>query len=503
MFAQNWMRATSRYFQVLAPVIALGGYLLLGEVWLLAVLALLPIASLIAPPGATTAPRTPDQRDTLTGVLTRDGFENALCTAFDRTGENGQASAIFLLELNGFADIRLRYGEAAADAVLKQAALRIRAALRQTDILARVGEARMGVFLTPAPSLDDEACLQLAARLQTALEEPVPLPMASILPEWTVGLHRVNLASDEAMAALDHAMQALEDALRVGPSALRLFTPALGRRATRQRQIAKDAGHALDRDEIEAWFQPQVSTDTGDIVGFEALARWRHPRLGLVPPYDFLPLIQKCGQSERLCDRMLQLALSALRDWDDKGLNVPTIGVNFAAEDLSNPALPDKIAWALDRFDLAPNRLSVEILESVAAGPSDGIVIETVNRIAEMGCAIDLDDFGTGHTSISAMRRLTVSRLKIDRSFVTHVDLDGEQRRIVAAILTMSERLGLETVAEGVETPGEHAMLAQLGCTCVQGFGIARPMPLSETTDWIATYRATLAPPPPIGRGPD
>lgn len=502
MYALSWLRMTSRYFQVLAPLIAICGYLWGGEIWLLAVLALLPLAGFLAAPLANARPHglEPQQRDMLTGVLTRDGFENQVRATFAASETGQHASAILLLELNGFADIRARHGEAAADAVLKQAALRIRAALRQDDILARVGEARMGVCLAPARSLDDEACLQLAARLQTALEEPVALPMASILPGWTIGLHRASLRTEAAEPAIDCAAQALEDALRVGPSALRLFTPALGRRATRQRQIALDAGHALDRDQIEAWFQPQISTDTGDISGFEALARWRHPRLGLVPPYDFLPLLQKSGQSERLSDRMLHLALAALRDWDAAGLHVPGIGVNFAAEDLSNPALPDKIAWTLDRFDLTPGRLSVEILESVAAGPGDSIVIETVNRLAAMGCAIDLDDFGTGHTSISAMRRLAVSRLKIDRSFVTHVDLDGEQRRMVAAILTMCERLGLETVAEGVETPGEHAMLAQLGCTHVQGFGIARPMPLEETAEWIAAHRAALTAPPAIGR---
>ncbi len=128
---------------------------------------------------------------------------------------------------------------------------------------------------------------------------------------------------------------------------------------------------------------------------------------------------------------MLHLALTALHKWDDAGLCVPCVGVNFAAEELANTALPDKIAWALDRFDLTPDRLAVEILETVATGPNDGIVTTNINRLAEMGCHIDLDDFGTGHTSMSAMRNLAVSRVKIDRSFVSRVDLDGDQQRMV------------------------------------------------------------------------
>ncbi|MCW8843226.1 MAG: GGDEF domain-containing phosphodiesterase [Rhodobacteraceae bacterium] len=496
------MRATSRYFQLLAPLIALGGYLYLGEVWIFGVLALMPLATLFAAPDRDTAAHRPRQEDALTGFLTRDGFENQLHRSFAHPQEGRRATAFFIMEINDFPDIRLRHGEAAADAILRQSALRIQGAMRQTDIIARVGEARIAICLTPAPALDDEACLQLAARLQTALEEPIALPVASILPGWTFGLHRAKIAPDAADAALDRAVQALEDALRAGPSALRLFTPELGRRVTRHREIARDAGHALDRDQIEAWFQPQISCDTGKVSGVEALARWRHPHLGLVPPYDFLPLLQKYGQSERLADRMLHLALTALHKWDDAGLCVPCVGVNFAAEELANTALPDKIAWALDRFDLTPDRLAVEILETVATGPNDGIVTTNINRLAEMGCHIDLDDFGTGHTSMSAMRNLAVSRVKIDRSFVSRVDLDGDQQRMVAALLTMCEQLDLETVAEGVETAGEHTMLAQLGCTHVQGFGLARPMPFADTADWIAAHRGTLTAPPTIGPSP-
>ena len=500
MHTRDWIRATSRYFQVLAPVIALGGYLLLGEVWLLGVLALLPLATLLATPSHPSLSGRPEQEDLLTGLLTRDGFENRTQALFDNAEDGTKATAVFLLEINDFAEIRSHHGEAAADTLLRQSAFRMRAALRQTDLVARVGESRMAICLAPAPSLDDAACLQLASRLQAALEEPIALSIASILPSWSCGIHRTTCVPDGAEKALDRAAQALEDARRTGPSAIRLFTPALGRRSTRLRRIARDAHNALDHDQIEAWFQPQISTDTGQVTGVEALARWRHPKLGLVPPYEFLPLLQKYGLSERLSDRMLQLALSALRDWDKAGLGVPTIGVNFAAEELANPTLPDKIAWTLDRFNLTPERLTVEILESVALGGGESKVVTNVNRLASMGCPIDLDDFGTGQSSISAMRRLSVSRVKIDRSFVTRIDQDGEQQRMVTAILTMCERLGLDTVAEGVETPGEHAMLAQLGCTHVQGFGIARPLPYDETGPWIARHRDALIAPPAIGR---
>ena len=169
---------------------------------------------------------------------------------------------------------------------------------------------------------------------------------------------------------------------------------------------------------------------------------------------------------------------------------VETVGINFSAQDLSNPKLYDKIAWELDRFNMAPRRLCIEVLESVIAVSAEDVITRNVIQLAQLGCQIDLDDFGTGHSSISTLRRLPVSRLKIDRSFVARADLDAEQQKMVATILMMSERLGLTSLAEGVETVGEHAILAQLGCHYVQGFGIAKPMPLNETVAWMQAYAA-------------
>ena len=154
--------------------------------------------------------------------------------------------------------------------------------------------------------------------------------------------------------------------------------------------------------------------------------------------------------------------------------------------------------WELDRFDLTPDRLSVEILETVvSSSPSDSIT-RNIRALSEMGCHIDLDDFGTGNASIAAIKRFQVSRIKIDRSFVMKSDRDPDQQRMVGAILTMAERLNVDTLAEGVETVGEHALLSQLGCGHVQGFGIARPMPFDKTIEWIHSHEAKLADTPEV-----
>jgi EAL domain-containing protein (putative c-di-GMP-specific phosphodiesterase class I) len=235
-------------------------------------------------------------------------------------------------------------------------------------------------------------------------------------------------------------------------------------------------------------------------TGFEALARWTHPERGLITPAEFLPILEQAGAMERLGEVILYNALSALKTWDAAGLDVPQVGVNFSPEELRNPRLVKKIEWELDRFDLPARRLNVEILETVVALSPDDTVVRNIAALSELGCPIDLDDFGTGHASISSIRRFDVQRLKIDRSFVMKVDRDPEQQRMVSAILTMAEQLGLATLAEGVETAGEHAMLAQLGCGHVQGYGIGRPIPLDQTIEWVTRHLARLEAPPPIGR---
>ncbi|MBT8412106.1 MAG: EAL domain-containing protein, partial [Octadecabacter sp.] len=181
---------------------------------------------------------------------------------------------------------------------------------------------------------------------------------------------------------------------------------------------------------------------------------------------------------------MITQALKALQHWDANGLVVPRVGVNFSTDELRDPLLVDRIAMLMDAHDMCAGRLVVEVLETVIAKASDDVIVRNLSDLAALGCGIDLDDFGTGYASITNIRRFSVGRIKIDRSFVTGVDRDPEQRDMVAAILTMAERLGVRTLAEGIETKGEHAALRSLGCDDAQGFEIARPMPLEETVEW-------------------
>jgi EAL domain-containing protein (putative c-di-GMP-specific phosphodiesterase class I) len=291
-------------------------------------------------------------------------------------------------------------------------------------------------------------------------------------------------------------LSAAETALQVaqgnGAGTIRAFSADMAPRDDMPGIRELDLATALEADHIQPWFQPQVSTETGEITGMEALARWTPPGQRHRLPKDFLPEIENAGLTERLTETILYSSLKALADWDKAGFHVPRVSINVTTEDLRNPKLVDKVRWELDRFDLGPDRLVIEILESVIANTGEDMIPRNLLALSELGCRIDLDDFGTGHASVAGIRQFHVDRIKIDRSFVTHVDKDPKQREMIDAMVTLAGQLNVDVLAEGVETMGEHTVLAQLGCGTVQGFVIARPMPEDEVIDWLQRYDQKL-----------
>lgn len=493
----RWLRRPQ--LMVFLPAATLAAYWLGGDRALLLTALGLPLVFALA--GAF---RFDGDRDPVAGesVALRRHVLAALDQALREAPVSGRTTACIVLQFDD-ADVLLdRHGRAAQAAVIQRTADRLVSVLRPGDTVARLEGGGFAVALAPVRRLDLEAAIQICARLQAAVAEPVSVDAVRLYVTCSAGFCLPAQAPGPGAAALlDAAQIAADDALRNGPGAIRAFQPDMARHRADRDALRETLETALDEGQIRPHFQPQISADTGAVTGFEALARWHHPERGLLGPAEFLPAIADCGLSERLSEVMLFHAMVALNRWDRAGLAVPVVGVNFSADELRNPRLPDKLRWELDRFDLTPDRLVVEILETVAAQTDNDVIVRNVAALAGMGCGIDLDDFGTGHTSIANLRRFAVRRLKIDRSFVARVDEDRDQQRMVAAVLSLAERLGLDTLAEGVETAGERAMLAQLGCGHLQGFGIARPMPFDETVDWMRRHAAWLAATPRIQSG--
>ncbi len=483
------------------PAATLAAYWLGGEAALLAAALGLPLIYLLAGgfrrwPGLITS-----SRDHVTGLMLRDGFETVVKSVFAETGSGELRSSCFVVDIAGVDHIGERHGQVAADTVVQHVAERICMVVGARGSVARLGDGRFAICLKPARHLDLELCIQLAGSLHSMIEEPVAIAGASLYICCNIGFcMRSQISANTAANWQAAATDALVDARLAGASGIRAYSAELQRKTRVRTDLRNEAAAALENGQIQPWYQPQISTDTGKVTGFEALARWMHPVHGLVAPDMFLPVMEDAGLLERLSEVMLYHALTAIKAWDSAGIGVPRVGVNFSGDELRNPRLVDKIKWDLDRFDLSAERLSVEILETVVTEAPGDTVARNIAGLAAMGCRIDLDDFGTGHASIAAVRRFSISRIKIDRSFVIKADRDARQQRMIAAILTMAERLGLETLAEGVETVGEHALLAQLGCDHVQGFGIGRPMPFDQTLDWTTSHEAKLQDAPRIGR---
>ncbi|SFR06640.1 EAL domain, c-di-GMP-specific phosphodiesterase class I (or its enzymatically inactive variant) [Poseidonocella sedimentorum] len=480
------------------PAVSLAAFWGGGEIALLGTAILFPLLSAWLAPDHAGAAADQPARDADTGLPQRPDLLNRLDHLFRLPADAGESACLVVDVLNHDA-IAQQYGASGAKALRMEIAKRLKATSRDHDVIHALGPTRFGFVLPNSASLDLEAAIQLSRRLLAALDQPLTGldERAPPMADCAVGFCLASRSPEPSgHAILDAAESALGDAVEQGPGSIRAFVRALHHATATTGSDSSEALHALERRQIAAWFQPQVSTDTGEITGFEALARWMHPEKGPLSPDHFLPALEAAGAMERLSTLILDNALAAVRKWDLAGLEIPHVSINLSEAELASPDLVDRISWELDRYALAPERLAIEVPESALSGQAEEMVIRGLETLRETGCRIDLDNFGTCNASITAIGRFAINRLKIDRTFVSGVDHDPEQKRVVSAMLTMAEQLGLETIAEGIESSAEHATLAQLGCGNVQGFGIARPMPLENTMTWIEDHRSGLAQPP-------
>ncbi|EYD73436.1 putative bifunctional diguanylate cyclase/phosphodiesterase [Limimaricola hongkongensis] len=403
----------------------------------------------------------------------------------------GRSVAAMAIEIDAFKQLEQRHDRAAVEQVLRIVGERLQDGLRGDDALSRLDGPCFGIALVSDHKLDLDSVIQLGQRLQQAVSDPIEIGEAQVYATVSVGFAlALRLQQPGGTELLQAATLALIEAQRRGAATIRSYSRAMQHRISTRNNLCDEISAALDRGDLTAYYQPQVSIRDGRITGVEALARWHHPDRGLIPPAEFLPVIEQAGLMGRLGEIMVQDGLNALRLWDAAGLSVPQVAVNFSQSELADPKLIDRLAWELDRFDLSPDRLVIEVLETVVAHRLEDVVVRNLSGLAGLGCRLDLDDFGTGHAAITSIRRFSIQRIKIDRSFVSRIDTDPEQQKMVSAILTMADRLGIETLAEGVETQAEREMLARLGCGHVQGFGIARPMPRPETEAWLRSFEA-------------
>lgn len=342
-----------------------------------------------------------------------------------------------------------------------------------------------GLFSVTLKNRGDAEAVRVARRLQAAGQSPIAAGGGVITPVLScVVMYHANAAGAVAAQMIDAARHRLS-ALPVealGHVQLYDFTSS-----STPASVPDSVAEAVALNQIEAHFQPQISCQTGTVTGFEALARWRHPTRGLLAPAAFMPSMTAQDHAA-LAQTMLRQSLSAIRQWDARGHHVPTVSVNVAKSELAEAGFAESVLWELDRQGILPNRLAIEVLESVGAINEGSPAHANLSHLVRAGCQLDLDDFGTGYACFDTIRQYGIHRLKIDRSFVAGCDIDPGQQRMILAMLALAERLGITALAEGVETREEHSFLAQMGCDEAQGYAIARPMPLEDSYAFLIRH---------------
>ncbi|SMX25391.1 Phytochrome-like protein cph2 [Boseongicola aestuarii] len=495
----GWITAGYRPIAFI-PLLLAATHWAAGEQTMIAVAAVLPAAAVLLS-------LFPERRFTSQSVFAApfpiEAAEAWLQGQFSVEGRELRQIAVMAIKFDSLDLLEERLGFPMDDTIVEEFSNRLGKILRQGDLIARGKKSDILVCLGGMQAPESENLLHLSRRIQTCLDEPITKGAVRVYCSVTVGIARASQIENLTPSALIRAADcANRSAIQDGPGVVRIYKTGYGKVPSNDNVLLGEVAAALENGQIIAWYQPQVSTHTGEITGFEALARWEHPTRGLISPASFLGLIDRLGLSQRLSEVVLTHALSTLRTCDRAGFGIPSVSVNYCSDELRNPRLAEFLRWELDRFELTADRLTIEVLENVIAESQDDIISQNLRAISEMGCHIDLDDFGTSYTSIMNIRKFSVSRLKIDRQLISRVDSDAEQRKLVSALLAMAEQLDIETLAEGVETPAEHSMLAQLGCDHIQGFNLARPMPRGDSLTWIADYRSGFPTQAQVGKKP-
>jgi diguanylate cyclase (GGDEF)-like protein len=421
--------------------------------------------------------------DALTGLPNRVTFRAACQDALAAAKSTNMSAAVFFLDLDGFKNINDTLGHSAGDVLLKAVATRLRERLPTRLTLARLGGDEFGVLLAACPSVG--AAIGVATDVVEALAEPFQIDAHSVSIAASVG---VSLSSggeeniDEVLKSADLAMyRAKEDSRNgMGGGAYRLFDPSMDEEAQNALQLKMEMRAALKNGEFLLHFQPIVSVTTGRIVAFEALIRWQHPTRGLIGPVNFIPLAESTRYIVPIGEWVIREACRVAATWpDDIKVAVNLSPVQFQRSDIT-PVVIDALATS----GIAPERLELEITESVLLDKSDKHV-RTLEALREIGATISMDDFGTGFSSLSYLRTFPFDKIKIDQSFIQSLGDDKRSLDIITAIAGLGRSFGMKTVAEGVETALQYAAIAEQGCTEVQGRYYAMPMTPEDVTDLL------------------
>lgn len=415
--------------------------------------------------------------DSLTGLPNRHWLLDFIARAIDRSRGAGSAFAILFIDLDDFKHVNDSQGHAVGDQLLQAAAHRLSALLRPSDHVVRLGGDEFIVVLEPYDG--DPQVAAIAARIVAAFATPFSIADDVQAVGASVGISVFPRDGADAGTLIMHSDIAMYAGKSEGKGQFRFFDPALSATLKTKAQLKHGLLEAIERDQFTLYYQPRVDTRSGQLLSMEALLRWRHPVLGMVPPADFIPLAEASGLILRIGEMVIDMACAQLAAWKKAGANVVPVSINVSPKQFKRGGVKQQLTAALQRHGVTAALLEVEITESAMMGEQDEIIAELA-AIRSLGVKLHVDDFGTGYSSLSQLQRLKMDVLKVDRAFTAELGKSREGRVFFQAIVSMAHALGMSVVAEGVETAQQLAILQALDCNEVQGYFVARPMPADD-----------------------
>ena len=423
--------------------------------------------------------------DVLTGLPNRGALRDELERQVARN-KRGEDLAVICIDLDRFKIVNDLLGHPAGDALLRQVAERLRHCARETDFFARLGGDEFAVLQCGAPQ--PSSSTNLARRIIEALSAPFDLDGQRAHIGASVGIALAPVDGDEPEQLLKSADMALYRAKSDGRGIMRYFEPEMDAQIQARRALESDLRSAVAAEDFQLAYQPQVATDTGTVNGFEALLRWQHPVRGSVSPAAFIPLAEETGLIVAIGQWVLTQACRDAVAWPAS----ISVAVNVSAVQFAEGSLVQSVMRALADSGLEPNRLELEITESVLMRDAEQ-ALSMLRELRRHGVRVAMDDFGTGYSSLSYLRSFPFDRIKIDRSFIHDIETNAEAQAIVRAVSGLGRSLGMATTVEGVETQGQLAAVRREGCRDVQGFLFSRPRPAAEVPLMIAAAEANIA----------
>lgn len=428
--------------------------------------------------------------DSLTGLPNRALLGDRLEQACRDAGRKGGLVGLLFVDVDRFKQINDSLGHSAGDAVLRRVAERLKASARHADTVARLAGDEFVILME---DLSDPADVDVVAqRLVQSMRESIELLGHSLIITVSVGSVIYPRDDTHVTALLGMADAAMYEAKAGGRNGYRRYSPATTMYNPASMSIENELRQAIESDELVLYFQPQVELASRRILGVEALVRWRHPRRGLIPPGQFIPIAEESGLIVPLGEWVLRQALRQLKSWQAQGMPPLRMSVNISALQLHRRSFPEFLKARLAEYEVDPRLVELELTESALMRNVDD-VLRTLDEIKSLGVSLAIDDFGTGFSSLSYLRRFPIDRLKIDQSFVREIQCMPVNESIARAIVALAKSLSLDIIAEGIETASENAVLELMGCPEGQGYWFAKPLSAEDFVAWSDLHRKNHA----------